>query len=104
MNFGYNFFLLSDEIRPVLLKPFDPISPHFDDLFLIEFTGNAESGNSKDVSIKIFLTGKMTVLVSKDSDEFFLVRFDLCELAVGDEEGIGSCLHYDQIIMGNILD
>lgn len=96
MNLADDFFLFSDEVRPVLLKPFDPVLPHFNDFFLLKFSGNAEAGYSINVGIKVFLTCEMAVFVPKDGDDFFLVGFDLCELAISDKEGVGSCLHCDK--------
>ena len=92
VNFRDDFFLFGDLVRPVIFIPFDPIPPHLNDLFFLELSSNTETCNCMNVSVELFLLLKAVELFPENADDFLLVGLHLCELAVGDEEGIGSFL------------
>lgn len=102
VNFTDNLLFFGDEVGPVFFKPFDPVSPHFDDLFLLKLAGYRESGDGVDIGIEILLRGEMAELAPEDIEEILLVGLDLCEFAIGNEEGIGCDFHGDIVLMSNI--
>ena len=49
---GDDFFVLRDEVWPVLLVPFDPVAPHLYDLLLIELPRDTEAGHRVHTCVK----------------------------------------------------
>ena len=88
VNLSNDLFLFGYFVRSIVFVPFDPVPPHFDDLFLLKLSSNAESGGSVNVGIKFLFGGQLRVLLPIDVDHFPLVGLNLRELAVGDEERI----------------
>ena len=78
-------YLIGTEI----FEPLDPIFPHFDDLFFLKLSCNAESGDGLNVGVKLLFFCDIFVFVSEDFNDLFLIGFDLSELRVGDEKGVG---------------
>ena len=92
VNFRNDLFLFGDLVRPVIFIPFDPILPHLDYLFLLELTSNTETCNCMNVSVELLFFLDAVELFPENIDDLLLVGLYLCELAIGDEEGIGSFL------------
>jgi len=95
VNFPYDLLLFRYLIRSVIFIPFDPISPHFDDLFFFEVSGYAESSCGVYVGVEVFLLCDMLVLLFEYIDHLLLIGFHLGQLAVGNEERVGvGCLFH----------
>ena len=85
--------ILSDQIRPIVLVPLDPIFPHLNDLFPIELPGNAKSGNGVVVGIEMLLLFEVLVILPEKLKDVFLVGLDLRVLAVCHTDRVARRFH-----------
>ena len=99
MDFRNNFLFLADLIWLVVFIPFDPLHPHFNNLFLLELSGNRKSGHSIDIGIELFFLGNMIELIIEDFLDNTLEGLNLGQFTVSDVEGIITDHIYSQLII-----
>ena len=88
MDFGNDLFILADLIGLEALIPLDPLDPHFNELVLLELTGDAEASDSVYVGIEVLAVLEMLEFIIENVDDDLLLGLDLGQFAVGDTEGV----------------
>lgn len=88
-----DLFFFRDLIRFVFFEPFDPIPPHLDYFFSLEFPSDAEPGYGVNICVEVLLGFELFELRPKDVFELLLEGLDLGQFAVCYEEGVRGGLH-----------
>ena len=82
------FVLEADLIRFVAFVPFNPVSPHLNNIFFFKLSGNGEPCDRVDVGVEVFPFLKLGEVLLKSSLDEFLEVLDFGEFAVGDAEWV----------------
>ena len=88
MDLRDDIFLFGNEVRFVLLIPFDPVSPHLNYLFFFKLSSNTKSCDGLYISVEILFTIQFAVLVFEYGKDFFPVSSNLCKLTISNKERI----------------
>lgn len=103
VDFSNNGFISADFIGSVFLKPFNPLTPLFDNFFSIKLSCNWEPCNGVYVCVEMFSLFTVLIFFSKDFLNLVLIWLNLSKLRVRDSQRIVRIhLHHFIIISNNI--
>ena len=90
MYLGYDFLVLGNQVRSIILVPLNPIFPHFYDFFSVKLSSNTEPSDCVYICVKILFLFQVLVLISENFDDFLLIGLNLGQFAVADTYRVAS--------------